>query len=83
VLWCGKARIGIVGKGGLAPILKSHPCFCLSAARAKFSLEASSGAMDEALVDVRGCDFRGEDLSTKVGTAAEVLCVGQLRARVV
>mmetsp|Transcript_19530 Transcript_19530/g.34839 ORF Transcript_19530/g.34839 Transcript_19530/m.34839 type:complete len:239 (+) Transcript_19530:153-869(+) len=34
--------------------------------RAKFSLEASSGAMDEALVDVRGCDFRGEDLSTKV-----------------
>jgi len=34
--------------------------------RAKFSLEASSGAMDEALVDIRGCDFHGEDLSTKV-----------------
>mmetsp|Transcript_36387 Transcript_36387/g.91927 ORF Transcript_36387/g.91927 Transcript_36387/m.91927 type:complete len:239 (-) Transcript_36387:379-1095(-) len=34
--------------------------------RAKFSLEASSGAMDEALVDVRGCDFHGQDLSSKV-----------------
>lgn len=34
--------------------------------RAKFSLEASSGAMDEALVDIRGCDFHGEDLSAKV-----------------
>uniref|UniRef100_A0A061R442 Pentapeptide repeat-containing protein n=1 Tax=Tetraselmis sp. GSL018 TaxID=582737 RepID=A0A061R442_9CHLO len=34
--------------------------------RAKFSLEASGGGMDEALVDIRGCDFHGLDLSTKV-----------------
>ncbi|GFH31128.1 uncharacterized protein HaLaN_30107, partial [Haematococcus lacustris] len=33
--------------------------------RAQFSQEASSGAMTEALVDVRGCDFSGLDLRKK------------------
>lgn len=34
--------------------------------RAMFSQEASSGAMSEALVDVRNCDFSNKDLSKKV-----------------
>uniref|UniRef100_A0A7S3QW89 Pentapeptide repeat-containing protein n=1 Tax=Dunaliella tertiolecta TaxID=3047 RepID=A0A7S3QW89_DUNTE len=34
--------------------------------RAKFSMEASSGGMEEAVVDVRGCSFKGMDLRNKV-----------------
>jgi hypothetical protein len=34
--------------------------------RAKFSMEASGGGMEEATVDVRGCDFRGSVLDGKV-----------------
>ena len=33
--------------------------------RAKFSMEASSGGMAEALVDVRDCDFKGANLDGK------------------
>ena len=34
--------------------------------RAKFSMEASGGGMEEATVDVRGCDFKGSVLDGKV-----------------
>jgi hypothetical protein len=35
--------------------------------RATFSQEASGGNMAEAVVDIRGCDYSGKDLSGKVG----------------
>ena len=60
---------------GLCPtvLLACAPPSCLTLlrpscadTRAKFSMEAASGAMGEALVDVRGCNLHGLDLRGKV-----------------
>ena len=67
---CGPA---LAGAGEKPPLVIDMPGGCTLEAldlfkdtRAKFSLEVGTGALPEAVLDLKGCDYSGQDLTGKI-----------------